>query len=69
MEAAPDKISALWSLASHLKNHPRRTKHAGPNRRIRDELISDVFLWGFTHGYQYLPTRKIISPVRILDAV
>ena len=48
LEAAHHKTTAVQSLTSHLKNHP---KHVGHFWRSKDEFISDIFLLFSTHGH------------------
>ena len=50
LEAILEEIIAVRPLTSHLKNHPRRTRHARHCWRSKDELIRDVLLGTPPHG-------------------
>ena len=73
LEAAANKIDAVWPLAANLTNHSqvRQTRHAEYCSGSREEVANDVFLWTPTHGHISVgwPAKTFISFLRTLDTV
>ena len=67
LEATPYKIVVVWWLTSHLTDYPSKV-----GWRSKDELMSDVLLWTFTHGHTSIsqPTKTYIDqPCQTLRAI